>query len=154
MTTEVPGPDLAADDGKTPVILSQLAQASWAYRLVMGRLAGYRWRWGRHEGVHLYAQLGSQPSSEVDPPLGTLFTEELAAEAVTAHNLVLDLRWLFSKGYGVRVTPYLEFRPDQMLYEVLLSDLEGEHVLTVDGQPSLGAALAEARRQAGQEATP
>lgn len=43
------------------------------------------WRVGRHEPVHLYAQLGPEPSDS-DPPLGTLFTAELAAEAVAARN--------------------------------------------------------------------
>lgn len=67
-----------------------------------------------------------------------------------------DLKWLLGKGFGVRVTPYLAFGPGpgdgEMLYEVVLSDIEGEHLLTADGQPSLGAALAEARKQA--EETP
>jgi hypothetical protein len=81
-----------------------LEAAEAPYREAMAALTGFPWRQGRHEGVHLYAQPGPKPSDS-DPPLGTLFTEELAAEAVAAHNAALSLSWLLAVGLDVQVTP-------------------------------------------------
>jgi len=49
------------------------------------------WRQGRHQGRHIYAQLGPEPSGS-DPVVGTLDTAELAEEACTSHNAALALR--------------------------------------------------------------
>lgn len=43
------------------------------------------WRIGRHVPIHLYAQLGPEPSND-DVPLGTMLTAEAAQEAVETHN--------------------------------------------------------------------
>lgn len=51
-------------------------------------LTALPWRTGRRVGCHLYAQAGPEPSDD-DPPIGTLFTAELAAEACAAHNAML-----------------------------------------------------------------
>lgn len=60
-----------------------------------------------------------------------------------------NLRWLLAGGFTVSVCRYLDSGPPAvLLHEVVLRDDEGEHVLTVDGQPTLGEAFAEARRQA------
>jgi hypothetical protein len=45
------------------------------------------WRTGRHVGHHLYLQKGRRPS-DGDEPIGTLFTPELARQAVDAVNAV------------------------------------------------------------------
>jgi hypothetical protein len=42
-------------------------------------------RVGRRVPVHLYEQLGSEPSDD-DPPVGTALTAELAARIVQAVN--------------------------------------------------------------------
>lgn len=49
------------------------------------------WRTGRRVGRHMYAQLGPEPSDS-DPPIGTLDTAEIAAEACEAHNEALARR--------------------------------------------------------------
>ena len=54
-------------------------------------LTALPWRQGRHQGRHLYAQLGPEPSDD-DPLVGTLDTAELAAEACEAHNAALARR--------------------------------------------------------------
>jgi hypothetical protein len=84
--------------------LPVLAQVLPAYRQCMAVLARVPWRQGRREGVHLYVQLGPEPSDD-DLPIGTLFTEELAAEAVAAHNAMLGLQWLLAAGLDVQVAP-------------------------------------------------
>ena len=50
-------------------------------------------RTGRKVGVHLYEQTGPNPS-DWDPPVGTVFTEELATEIVTALNAIERIREL------------------------------------------------------------
>lgn len=78
----------------------------------------------------------------------------MAADAPLDLAELDNLRWLLAGGYAVSVTRYLDFGPPAvLLHEVVLRDDEGEHVLTVDGQPTLGEALAEARRQAEGAAT-
>jgi hypothetical protein len=47
------------------------------------------WRHGGHFPRHVYAQVGEEPSSVVDPYVGTLETRELAAEVIAAHNEAL-----------------------------------------------------------------
>lgn len=49
------------------------------------------WRQGRHQGRHVYAQLGPSPSDD-DPVVGTLDTAELAGEACESHNAALAAR--------------------------------------------------------------
>jgi hypothetical protein len=49
------------------------------------------WRVGRREGRHMYALIGEEPSDD-DPPIGTLDTREIAAEACRAHNGALKAR--------------------------------------------------------------
>jgi hypothetical protein len=71
--------------------LENLQEAISEYHRKMAVLAGLPWRWGRHEPVHLYAQLGAEPSDD-DPVLGTLFTPELAEAACAAHNSQLSGR--------------------------------------------------------------
>jgi hypothetical protein len=84
--------------------LAGLLAATAEYREKMAVLARLPWRCGRHEPVHLYAQPGPEPSDD-DPALGTLFTPELAAETVKAHDAMLDLEWLTAAGLEVRVAP-------------------------------------------------
>jgi hypothetical protein len=57
------------------------------------------WRQGRH----LYAQAGPRPSDE-DPVVGTLDTEELAAEACESHNEALARRMAALRLRGARVS--------------------------------------------------
>jgi hypothetical protein len=49
-------------------------------------LAALPWRHGGHFPRHVYAQVGPEPSSVVDPYVGTLETPELADEVIGAHN--------------------------------------------------------------------
>lgn len=46
-------------------------------------------RTGRKVGLHLYEQQGDSPADS-DPPVGTVFTEELAATIVSAVNALHD----------------------------------------------------------------
>ena len=48
-----------------------------------------RLRQGRRVGVHLYEQTGPEPADS-DPPVGTVFTPELAATIVAAVNAAHD----------------------------------------------------------------
>jgi hypothetical protein len=52
---------------------------------------GQRWRVGRKVPIHLYRQVGADPSDD-DPPIGTMLTAEDAALAVRAVNALLDLQ--------------------------------------------------------------
>lgn len=56
-------------------------------------------RTGRRVGVHLYEQTGEHPSNW-DPPVGTVFTPELATEIVTAYNAVARIRELHTPDHG------------------------------------------------------
>lgn len=47
------------------------------------------WRTGRKVGRTIYAQHGDEPSDE-DQLIGVMDTRALAAEAVDAHNQLLD----------------------------------------------------------------
>lgn len=49
------------------------------------------WRTGRKVSRHLYLQHGPEPS-DADPPIGTLDTAELAAQAVEAVNAITRIR--------------------------------------------------------------
>lgn len=53
------------------------------------------WRTGRKVGRTVYAQLGPEPSDD-DPLIGCMDTPEIAADAVDAHNQLLDrfLGWV------------------------------------------------------------
>ncbi len=51
----------------------------------------YRWRVGRKVGRTIYACMNDTPSDE-DDLIGVMDTRELAAEAVRAHNLDIDIR--------------------------------------------------------------
>ncbi len=68
----------------------------------MTDLTALPWRQGRHQGRHLYAQTGPRPSDS-DPLVGTLDTEELAAEACEAHNERLARRTADLRLRGARV---------------------------------------------------
>lgn len=136
----------------TEALLREILEAAMPHLVPQAPdLTGERWRQGGHYPPAVWAMVG-ETGGKPGTHAGTMDTDKLAARACADHNMALDLRWLFSRGLGVRVTPDPEFFPGGsdgvMLYEVVLSDLEGEHLLTVDRQPSLGAALAEARRQA------
>jgi len=69
----------------------------------MADLTALPWRQGRHQGRHLYAQTGPEPSDS-DPLVGTLDTEELAAEACESHNEALARRMAALRLRGARVT--------------------------------------------------
>lgn len=63
-------------------------------------------RAGRRVGVHLYLQEGPEPA-DTDPPVGTVFTEELAARIVEAVNAVARIRELHHpERRGPDSTPY------------------------------------------------
>ena len=54
-------------------------------------LADVEWRVGRNTGRTIYAQIGKEPSDE-DILIGMMDDPEVAHEAVSAHNLALDIR--------------------------------------------------------------
>lgn len=47
------------------------------------------WRTGRKIGRTIYAQIGVEPSDN-DQLIGVMDTDQIAAEAVGAHNIALD----------------------------------------------------------------
>lgn len=52
----------------------------------MPELVNLRWRVGRHVGRTIYAMLDRRIASDDDILIGLMDSEELAREAVTAHN--------------------------------------------------------------------
>lgn len=56
-----------------------------------------RWRVGQHIPIHLYQQLGPEPSDD-DPPIGTMLAPEHAAHAADAVNRLDDLAVLAAVG--------------------------------------------------------
>jgi hypothetical protein len=70
-------------------------------------------------------------------------------EACEALMLAGNLACLTGKNIGVTITPYITY-PDgpKISYEVLLADDEGEEIADFQGQPSIAAGLAEARKWA------
>jgi hypothetical protein len=74
----------------------------------MTDLTALPWRQGRHQGRHLYAQLGPRPS-DTDPLVGTLDTAGLAEEACEAHNEALARRMAALRLRGVSGVTGVQF---------------------------------------------
>ena len=57
----------------------------------MRPLPDTEWRQGRKVGRTIYVQIGAEPSDH-DILIGMMDSPELAQEAVSGHNLALDIR--------------------------------------------------------------
>lgn len=119
-----------------------LAAAQRAYREGLRPLLSVPWRPGRsHEG-NLWARTGNQADWKDDFPLGSVRTEELAAEACGSHNALLDLEWLARAGFDVTIS----WRAGT--WRVELPALPSGTVIMCGQGATVGEALAKAREWA------
>ena len=129
-------------------LVAQLAAVQRAYRQGLRPLLAARWRTGRsHEG-NLWARTGTQEDWKDDYPVGSVRTEELAAEVVDSHNAMLDLGWLAEAGFNVELSRRRHGR-----WRVSLQPAPDGWTAMCGQGPSIGGALAKAREWAEGRAT-